>query len=324
MLKKLFSHSVIYGLAPHVPKIASVFALPIVTKYLTELDYGVSGIIMAVAGAISVFSSLGLRMILVNSFYKSPGQYKWAWRQIYGFLTLWNIPYALILSIILYLFIPIEVKADQWEIIFLNVAPIVFFGPTSTLATTYFQLKQQPLQIAIRTVIFGFLTVLLNIYFIAYKHMGYMGWFAASCIVSMLSSISYWWPLNKKLRLTPIFNFKWRLIKKSLSVSLPTVPHYYAGYLLNSSDRVVMKFLSVPTTGIGLYNSAYTIGNLMANAGIAAGTAVGPLMNQAFKEKKDIVARNLVFILQVAFFAITFILSIWLKEIFFILIKNET
>lgn len=324
MLKKLFSHTAIYGLAPQIPKIAGLFSLPVITKYLTELDFGVSGIILSVAGAISVLSSLGLRVMLVNTFYKSSGQYKWAWRQIYGFLTLWNLPYAVLLGLILIFFIPDEARHNQWWIILLNVLPIVFFGPTSTLGTTYYQLKQRPTQIAIRTIIFGSLTVLLNIYFIAFLKMGYMGWFLSACIVTMLSNISYWIPLNRSLGFTPIFNFKWRLIKNYLSVSLPTVPHYYSSYLLDSSDRIVMSLFKVPTGNIGIYNAAYTVGNLMQQVGLASGLAVGPLMNAAYKKNNDREARNLVFILQVAFFAITFFASLWLKEIFLFLIKNET
>jgi O-antigen/teichoic acid export membrane protein len=322
MLKKLFSHTIIYGLAPQVPKIAGVLALPIITRYLTEVDFGVSGVITAVAASIAVLSTLGLRITLVNSFYKSPSQYKWAWRQIYGFLTLWNIPYAVVLGAILFFFIPPEAKIHQWLIIILNVLPIVFFGPTNILGNTYFQVKQLPMQIAVRTMIFGFLTVALNVYFIAYQRMGYMGWFISNCIVSMLSNISYWIPLNRKYGFSPIFNFKWRFIKQSLKISLPTVPHYYSSYLVDTSDRFVMKLVKVSTDNIGMYNAAYTVGSLIQNVGYAAGLAIGPLMNTAYKENNDKKARNLVFILQVVFFAITFSVSVWLKEIFQLLIKN--
>src|SRR5690606_40305253 len=64
------------------------------------------------------------------------------------------------------------------------VLPVVFFGPTSMLATTYYQISQEPFQIAIRTIIFGIMIVLLNVYFIAILKMGYMGWFLSSGIRS--------------------------------------------------------------------------------------------------------------------------------------------
>ncbi|ETZ24546.1 lipopolysaccharide biosynthesis protein [Pedobacter sp. V48] len=323
MLKKLFSHTAIYGLAPQIPKIASIVALPIITKYLTEVDFGVYGVITAIAGSIAVLSNLGLNVILSNVFYKSPGQYKWAWRQIYGFLMLWNIPFSILLSIILYFFIPPEAIHDAGYIILLNVLPVVFFGPTSILGNMYYQLKQKPMQIAIRSIIFGFLSVGLNVLFIAGLKMGYMGWFLSICISGMLSQISYWWPLNRKLGLRPIFNFKRRYIRNSLKVSLPTVPHYYSAYLLDASDRAVMKILNVSTGDIGKYNAAYIVANIIQKLGIAAGQAVAPMLNQSYKNNKEIEARSLIFVLQIAFLCLTFILSIWLKEIFVLLIKNK-
>lgn len=323
MLKKIFSHTAIYGLAPHVSKIAGLFALPIITRDLTELDYGIAGTLTAYTGTISVLSTLGLRLILVNTFYKSPQQYKWAWRQIYGFLSLWAIPYALLLGLLLYFVIPDEAIDNALLIIVLNVLPIVAFGNTSTLGTTYYQISKKPLQIGIRTAILGILTVFLNLYTISYLKLGYMGWFWSSFIVGILSNMSYWVPVNLRLGFTPILNFKWKTIKVYLKRSLPTVPHYYSSYLLNSSDRMVMDWLKVGTGDIGKYNVAYTLGGYVQQIGMASGLAIGPMLNEAYKEGNDRKARNLIFLLQVSFWIITFVLSLWMKEVFYLLIKND-
>ena len=324
MLKKLFSHTAIYGLAPQVPKIASVLTLPVITRYLTEIDFGVYGVIVAVAGSISVLGTLGLNIILSNTFFKSPGHYKWAWRQIYGFLILWNLPFAFLLGLILYFFIPQEAAQNNWYIILLNVIPVICFGPVSNLGSLYYQLNQKPYPIAIRAIIIGLLTVILNVYFIAYLKLGYMGWFISNCIASLLSNASYWIPLNLKLGMKPIFNFKLRFIKNSLSVSLPIVPHYYSNFILDSSDRLIMKMVNISTPNIGLYNAAYTVANLVKEAGTAAGNAISPMLNSAYKKDKDKEARSLIFVTQIAFLAMTFLLSIWLKEVFILLIKNKT
>ncbi|WP_257659162.1 lipopolysaccharide biosynthesis protein [Parapedobacter lycopersici] len=323
MLRKLFSHTAIYGLAPQITRVASVLSLPIITQYLTEVDFGVYGIITAVAGSMAVLNTLGLRIILVNTFYKSPQQFKWRWRQIYGFLILWNFPYSLLLWLILWWFVPQEAIEHRWAIIALNIAPAILFGPTSIIGIAFFQLKQRPLQIAVRSAIFGLITVMLNIYFIAVLRLGYMGWFISTGISTILSQASYFIPVNFKLKLTPIFNFKWRYIRQSLTTSLPTVPHYYASYLLETSDRLIMKVVGISTGNIGLYNAAYTIGNLFKQLGTAAGFAISPLMNASYKDGDDLKARNLVFVLQVGYFMLTFMAAIWLKEIFQLLLKNR-
>jgi O-antigen/teichoic acid export membrane protein len=324
MLSKLFSHTVIYGLASQAPRIAGIFALPIITSHLTALDFGVFGLITAIAGGLAVLNTLGLNVVLSNSFFKNPGQYKWAWRQIYGFLILWNIPYALILATVMYFFIPVEATHNTWKIIVLNVLPIVFFGPTSVLGTLYYQLKQQPLQVGIRSVLIGLCTVGLNIYLIAGLKWGYMGWFAAICISQMLDHISYFIPLIRTIKIKPIFNFKWRFIRNQLKISLPTVPHYYGAYLLNTSDRVVMKIVNISTGNIGLYNAANIVGNVVQSGAGAASQAIGPMLLQAYKNQQESQARKLVFALQIVFLCITAVLSIWMKEVFILLIKNES
>ncbi|MFD2203536.1 lipopolysaccharide biosynthesis protein [Shivajiella indica] len=324
MIKKLFGHTAIYGLAPQVPKIAQFFVLPIITQDLTELDFGIAGLLTAYTAAISVLSFLGLRIILVNTYYKSPFHFKWAWRQIYGFLTIWNFFYAFLLSLLIYIIIPEAASENKWLIILINVGPLVVFGPVSTIGTTYYQLKQDPIQVGLRTAVFGILSVLLNLYFISYLKLGYMGWFWSTFISSILSNASYYYPINFKVKITPILNFKWRSIKKYLKVSLPTVPHYYSGYLLNSSDKMVMDIVGVNTNDIGKYSAAYTVGNMIQQIGTAAGLAVGPLMMQAYKKGADLEARNLVFLLQISFLTLTFLMSIWLKEIFSFLIRNDT
>jgi O-antigen/teichoic acid export membrane protein len=322
MLKKLFSHTVIYGAAPQVTKLANFLALPIITTHLTAVDYGVSGVLTAYTTALSVFASLGLRTTLINSYYKSPSQYKWLWRQLYGFLSLWNLLYALILATLIYIVIPQEARDDKWIILVLNVFPLVFFGQTTILCSTYYQLSQRPFQIAIRSLIFGVGTVLLNIFFINYMRMGYMGWFWSNFIVGMLTNLSYYYPLNFVLKLKPIFNFKWRLIRHSLKVSMATIPHFYSGYLLNSSDRVVMNVLKINTANIGKYNVAYTLAGAMGSLSHASAQAIGPMLNKLYKKGDDETAKNLIFVLQIVFLLISFSLCIWMKEIFGFMIRN--
>ena len=323
MFKKVFSHTLIYGFAPQITLIANFLVLPIITKDLTEIDFGVSGTLTAYTTAISALSTLGLRVILTNSYFKSPNHYKWGWRQIYGFLNLWNIIYAFILGILVYFAVPEVAHENLWLIVLLNTLPFILFGQTGVIGRQYYQLNQKPMPIAIRSLGFGLLTTILNVLFISYYKMGYMGWFWATFISLILSNASYWLPLNTTLGLKPIYNFKWRYLKNSLKVGLPTIPHYYGSYLLNSSDRLVMDQIKVSTGDIGKYNVANTFSVLAEGFSTAVGWAVGPLLNKNYKDQNLTQARDLIFMLQIIFFCVTFIPSIWLKEIFSLLIKND-
>ncbi|MCD4795138.1 MAG: oligosaccharide flippase family protein [Bacteroidales bacterium] len=323
MLKKLFTNTLIYGLAPQLPRILSVFTLPIVTQYLTKTDYGINGIIMSYIGAVSVFEMLGLRLSIVNSFYHSEKQHKWLWRQIHGFLSQWMFVFSILLVILLYFITPEEARENLWYIIPLLIVPRLIVGPTTMIAHSYYQLQEKPTPIAVRSVVFGVFSILLTLYTIAGLKMGYMGWFVSNAITGTLQGISYMFPLYKKLKLTPIFNYKRRLIKKSLKVTLPTIPHYYSSFLLDSSDRIVMDNINVSTENIGGYNLAYNFGNYFGTLASATGLAIGPTLRHYIKQGKEAASRKLIFIVQIAFLIISFLMCLWIKEIFFFLIQNE-
>lgn len=312
----------IYGLAPQISKIASLFALPVITKDLTELDYGIWGTILAYTGAIQAFASLGLNVVMSNSFFKMPFQYKWMWRQLYGFLQLWSPLYSLIVCLVVYFAIP-EGESENLLLLMLLIAgPNLLFGPASSIGTYYFQFNQRPFPIAARVGLFGMLTVALNVYTISFLKMGYLGWAYSFFIVSMLQNLSYFYLLNFRLHYSPIFNFKWRTIQSALKIGWPTIPHTYAAYLLNSSDRVVMDQLNVSTQHIGRYNLASTFGSYFANMAGAVNQAITPILLSCYKQNEFVKARNLIFVIQGYFILVTFTYSIWAREIFYLLINN--
>jgi O-antigen/teichoic acid export membrane protein len=323
MLKKLLSHSAIYGLAPNIPKVAGILVLPVITKYLSEVDYGIAGTIAAYTGTIAVFSTLGMDIVLSVSFYKHPIRYKWIWRQIYGFLQCWIIVFAVIQSILLYFIIPDEAEENKWAIIFYSNFSTVFFGATSLLGILHYRLLQKPLPIATRSVISGLATVFANLLFVAYFKMGYMGWYISSFISGCFINLSYWRVVNKTWGLSPIYNFKRRTIKRYLKIALPTIPHYYSGYLLNSSNRLVMDRLNLSVGIIGNYNIAAQFGGYFDMFAHAMGAAVNPMAMEQIRDDRENTAKRLMYYMLTIIMSATFLFSLWSKEILFVLIKND-
>jgi len=323
MIKKIFSHSIIYGLAPQIPRLASFFILPLITPFLTEQDYGIYGIVIAYTMMLSSIKDLGLKVVLSNTFFKHNNHIKKIWGQIYGFLYYWNIIYALIIISILYFVIPEAANEHKLLIICLTASPIIFFGQTMDIGQMYYQLRKKPFQIAIRAAIIGSLAIVLNYYTIAILRLGYLGFFWAAFFSSMLYNISYWLPLNYKEKIKPIFSFKKRFIKSSLKIGLPLVPHNLASHMQRTSDRVVMERLNISVGEIGNYSFAANFGNLFGSITQATTTAISPFLLENYKNKTDLSARNLIFIWQVGINIIFFIAALWLKEIFSVLIKNE-
>ncbi len=322
MLKKLLGDFGIYGIAPFIPKIAGIAVLPLITPFLTREDYGLFGIVTAYTGFFGVFYTLGVLVTLSNSFFKSRQQYKWLWRQVYGFLSLWNVIFAVVVALVLYWAIPEAAADDRLLIVVLNVAPMVVFGPTEKIATLYYQLRQKPLQIGIRSAVFGVLNVVITLITIGYLRMGYMGWFWALFITQLLTNISWWIPLNRREKITPIFNFKWRTIRQALGIGLPVVPHQNAQYLLDQSDRVVMDVTGVTTDRIGAYNVAYTGATIFSTLSLAYSRALAPHILQLISSRKEDLLRNILFVSQALFFVALLCYACIAKELFAFLFRN--
>ena len=176
MLKKIFSHTLIYGLAPHVSKSATIFICPVFTATLTETDYGISGVILSYRGLLILFETLGLRLVLVNTFYHHTNHFLKRWQFIYGILSYWMVFFTIINGLLLYFIIPDEASSNFTIILFLISIPKLLFGSDQLIFSTYHQLHQNPLQIGIRSAIFGFLGI-ITYYTIVVLKMGYMGWF---------------------------------------------------------------------------------------------------------------------------------------------------
>lgn len=324
MLKRILSQSAIYGLAPYIPKIAGIFVLPIVTKYLSDVDYGIAGTISAYIGAFAVFSTLGMNMVLMTSFYKSRTQYKWLWRQLYGFLQYWMIVFAIIQSIVLYFVIPVEAEENKWWIIFLANFSTVFFGATSMIGIMHYRLLQKPIPIVVRNIISGFITLLANLLFVAYFEMGYMGWYISSFISGCFINMSYWWVVNKKWGFSPIYKFKKRTIKSSLKIALPTIPHYYSTYLLNTSNRLVMDKYGLSISAIGNFNFASQFAGYFEMFTGSMVTAINPMTMEQIRNNKEDLAKKMIYLMLIIVLLTTTLFSLWSKEIFGFLIKNES
>ncbi len=325
-LKKLFSHSLIYALGPQIPKIAAIFVLPLITRYLTSEDYGIYGVLTSYIGILTGVADLGFSVILVNSFYQYPKRWPIIWKQLHFYLICWSLIYSLLMALTLLITIPTNQGHQTLNIILLVCLPSLFFNSTIVLASRYYQFAQKPLYIAMTSAIVGVVAIFLNLYTIAYLKMGYMGWFLSTALATCVQFTLFVYPVFFKYKLGPIISFRKLFLLKHLKVSLPTIPHNYSSYLLNSSDRIVMDNLKVRIGEIGKFNLAYTFGNYFEFFGNAIGMAIGPFYTGIIAKGTDKSERDYHFVthwLQYSFLLAGILLSLWSKELMDMLIKND-
>ena len=320
----ILKNGVLFTAAPFLPKIINVFLLPIMTMYLTDVDFGIAGTISAYTQSIGAFATLGLQVVLMNSFFKTPLEYKDTWRQIYGFLKFWMVIYALIQATILFFFIPEEAVENKWWIIILSQFSTVFFGPTGSIGNAYYIYNKKSVPVVWRSVTASVLTILIDFILIVYLRWGYMGWYVGTFAGTFFTNASYWYVVRYKINIKPQYKFSWAVIKHALSVSVPTIPHYYTNYLLEGSGRMVMDQYHIPQGTIGQVSISQQIGDVF-QAGITGfNNAISPYQMDALRDKNSRRINLLATIFTLSIFAATFMLAIWSKEIFRILLSNES
>ena len=323
MLGRLFKNTLLFAIGPQVPRLISVFLLPLLTKYLTPVDYGIWGIVTAYTGFFAGLKTLGMSQVIVNVYFKNKLRWKFFWQLYMGLLYSWILIFVLIQAVILWFVMPSEVQPQNklWIILLLSFSS-VFFDVTNTFGFRLYQFRQQAGYIALVTAISGVVTLLLNVYTIVYLKLGYMGWAISSFVGGFCSFAFLFYPVHIKEKLRPLFVKPRPFFKSALRVALPTIPHDYSAYLLNVSDRLVMDFYKVPISQIGMYNFAYTFGNYAEVGGEAMGMALSPMHLKLLAEKKENKARKLIFSLQLLFILGLFIVGMWAKEILQLLISN--
>lgn len=321
--KIILKNSALLSLAPILPRLINVVLLPIMTKYLTAVDYGIAGTISAYTQAIGAFSTLGLGVILLNSFFKTPLQYKEIWSKIYGFLSVWMIAFAVVQALIIYLCVPQEAQQNKWWIILLTNFSTVFFGPTGAIGNAYFVYTKKAFPIVWRSIFSSILTIIIDFILIVYLQWGYMGWYVGSFAGIFFSNASFWYVINKKLEIKPNYHIDWPFIGQSLRISVPTIPHYYTQYLLEGSGRMVLSQNKVSQSEIGKVSISQQMGDMFQTGMKAVGDAVSPFIMESIKSDTERRVLKIGYLFIAFIFILAFSISLWSKELFSVLLSNE-
>lgn len=329
MIRKLISDSVIYAIGPQLPRVVGIFLLPVLTKYLTASDYAIYGIATAYVAGLGSLRDLGFTQVMVNYFYRYPHhekRWKIIWKQLFGLLLTWGVPYCLLLGTVLYFSLRHEVGSQIGLLLFLTVLPSLFFDMISMFGSRMFQMKAKPMPVAVNAMIAGSLSIIVNYIMVVHFGFRYMSFFIASFAASLFSAIFYTWPVIVKERIVPIFKWKYTRVKSHFKVGLPTIPHSYSAYLLNTSDRIILDIYKQPLNQVGMYNFAYSFGIYADIIGGAIGMAAGPVYTQLYAKrelKAELLVRDFTFFLQIFFLLGSMLLSLWCREIFSFLSTNK-
>ncbi|MFM9945910.1 MAG: oligosaccharide flippase family protein, partial [Bacteroidia bacterium] len=287
MLKKISKDFLLYTIGPQIPRIFSFLLLPVFTKYLTTTDYGISGIVYSYIGLFGALADLGLSIRYSITYFKYPKTYKNRWALLSGILFWWSLAFSFLQSFILFIMLPSDMGDAKLTVIILNFISNLLFASWNSLCTRYLQFKQASVQVATLSILSGTIAISLNYIFIVRLKLGFMGWFYSSFIISVFQGVFslYWLFIYNRLKIN--FNIFHKSVLRILFITIPLVLHNYAGYLLDSSDRVVMAIFKINTAKIGIYNFAYIFALYFDFITTSVGIATGPMFAKLFFSKNE-------------------------------------
>ena len=133
--------------------------------------------------------------------------------------------------------------------------------------------------------------------------------------------------IHFKLKLFPNFNISKQFINDTLSISLPIIPHSFSGYLLNTSDRLILDINNISLKNIGGYNISYNFSNYFESFNNSMNSVLSPLYFKLFALKDQTKSKKLVNSLTIFWFLFLWVLcvlvSLWCKEIMSFLYRNS-
>ncbi len=326
-VRKLFSDTAIFALLPNLSRVISVAMLPLLTPYLTSYDYGVNGVLLAYAAAFEGMRDLGLGLVLTNSFFQDQKDYPVIWRRVYGLLCIWGLLFSSVQAGLIYLALPAQEMHNFTAVCLCIAVPGLLADHTTTIGRLHFQLHQRPVPIVLAGLGSALLAAFVNYICIAGFRQGYMGFLYAGALAKMFTASIYGYVLLVQLHMFPVFVLDHKWVKKTLKTSFPLVPHYYSAYLLNTSDRVLMTFFSVPTAQIGVYSFGQSLGGYFAGIGKAIAQAFTPALMALYKQGSRFAenrAKDLLLLAQTGLLFGGFTVALWSREIVALLARTPT
>lgn len=320
-IRKVLENSVWFGIIPRISVLLNVLLLPILTPFLTPSDYGIWGIVSSYVSFFVALYTLGLHVHLGNSYYEFKAHYPKVWGRLIFLLIISGFLFSCILF---FLVIPLIKERSLLEtlfIAFLTTFPVLF-NVNNLVSNHYYTFISNPKPLVLRGMISSLIGLVVLYVSVYHFKLGYLGFIFGASVSSSTLFISFIYPLWIKEGLYPRIERRFQRIKNLLIKSLPVIPHALGFVLVSSASRIIMGFYNIPIEEVGIFTNGYMIGDYITIISSAVVTSLVPLMQTSYRSGNFIKYRQYYYFSQAIAFIVIFLFSIWLPEIYIILIRN--
>lgn len=263
--KNLLKGTMVYSLMNLVTKMGSFIFLPIITRLLTQEEFGIVGTLGPITSLFTVILGLGLYNAQMKKYVDLKDN-----EDEFGSYMFSSTMIIVVFNVLTYIFLftPLAQKIFSYIVDLSKVSyyPLIIVSVLiattnafNNLATTLFRMKRMYMKVAIGSVVSLFTTYILAIYFIKSLKWGVFGNQFANLIALLIVFLFYFKDYFGKFKFRLNFNY----VKYSLRNGLPLIFIELTDQVVNLSDRLVLaKFVSLAT--VGGYTLAFTGGRVLS------------------------------------------------------------
>lgn len=319
---KIISNTIYYGVIPKLSLLISIVILPLTTPYLTTFDYGITGVVSSYTGFIACVAPLGLNLHLTNSFYEMPKNYNLVWGCVLFYYILSGFIFGLVSVVVLCLSLPFDSVMSLFLASVLGSVPIFLFSNLN-LAQHLFPLLAKPKPLVFINLFASCCSILVSFVMVYFFKLGFWGMLTGTAVGAVLAYVVFIKEIWFRYEILPICKVKIHRLKAMLKSSLPLVPHTLGFVLLSSSSRIVMNGYGVDYNDIGLFSHGSTMGDYIVVVTTALTTALVPQMQMSYRQGDYDKFKKLYYLCQGVALISSFLVCVWMKEIYSFLIHNE-
>lgn len=237
---KLATHSIVYLLSNIINAAIPFILLPILTRFLSPVEYGQIAMFQTLIAGLAAFIGLNTIGAVGRKYYdhgntaSDLSQYNGTCIQILILSTLLFSFICLIFSEKLVFFLAIP---ESWIYSALIFSALNFLV---NLRLSIWQIHGKALKFGALQISNSLLNLVLSLLFVVSLKFGAQGRIDAQIIATILSAILACWLLNKD-KLVTFWQLRIDYFKQALQFGIPLIPHVLGFFLLSAVDRFIIN-----------------------------------------------------------------------------------
>lgn len=291
--KKVMLNAIIYSCSGLLLKCVSFFLLPIYTIYLTTEDYGITSIANTFGGTMCYVVAFSL-FAAIKRFYVELKDDPEKLSRFYGTICTFIFLSGAAFGILFTIFRDALAKyvfsgADFYPVILICIISLVF-NCQHTVFDGIMKSQQKAMKSSIFSILFFFVTLILNVLFVVVFRMGAVGTLLATLISYVLYTAYFM--IEMTMQKTMRFCLDWGLLKDALKYSIPIMPHNLSTHLAVLISKILIDG-ATSLASLGIYSVATQFGNLSDTIQVYVSKAYGPWMYERLHNREQDYKENI-------------------------------